>query len=69
MNIRGRIPMRRVVNIFGAVGYTVLIFSYVVAICGVWVFLVKNGWLASVGMPPEMLSQAPSAADTPDSGD
>ncbi len=65
MNIRGRIPMRRVVNIFGAVGYTVLIFSYVVAICGVWVFLVKNGWLASVGMPPEMLSQAPRAADLP----
>ena len=57
--------MRRVVNIFGAVGYTVLIFSYVVAICGVWVFLVKNGWLASVGMPPEMLSQAPRAADFP----
>ena len=53
MDVRGFLPMRRIVNIFGAVGYSLLISSGTIALGVVLMWLVYGGQLEIIGVPRE----------------
>ncbi len=50
MDVRGRLPMRRIVNIFGAVGYTLLIFAYAITLGVIAMWLVQGGHMEFIGV-------------------
>lgn len=53
MDVRGFLPMRRIVNIFGAVGYSLLISSGTIALGVLLMWLVYGGQLEIIGVPRE----------------
>ena len=52
MDVRGFLPMRRIVNIFGAIGYSLLIFVYAITLGVVMMWLVNGGHLEFIGVSP-----------------
>ena len=44
--------MRRIVNMFGAVGYSLLIFSYAVTLGVLAMWMIQGGYLESIGISP-----------------
>lgn len=66
MNVRGPLPIRRITNVFGAVAYTLLMYTYVLICIFAVIWLVRRGYLAAVGLrwqhatPPEVTAAAPT---------
>lgn len=52
MDVRGKLPMRRIVNTFGAIGYTLLWFSYVIVLGVGVMWLAQGGHLEIIGVSP-----------------
>lgn len=57
MNARGKVPIRRIVNFFGAAGYSLLILGYVLAAIATIFWLLRTTAL----MPPGVVSEAQPA--------
>ena len=55
MGVRGTTQMRRVVNTFGATGYSLLILGYAMVLGGVLMWLVGSGSLETLGVPADSL--------------
>ena len=62
MDVRGFVSMRRIVNIFGAIGYSLLIFAYAVSIGVLIMWIIQGGHLEVIGV-----SQDTSSVVQPDS--
>ena len=43
MNVRGPLPIKRIINAFGAVGYTLLLFVYAIISLSAVVWLMRRG--------------------------
>ena len=43
MNVRGPLPIKRIINAFGAVGYTLLLFVYAIISLSAVVWLIRRG--------------------------
>lgn len=57
--VRKRLPMRRIANIFGAVGYSLLLFTYAVIVGVGLLWLVKTGSLVPIGITPDITQPSP----------
>lgn len=71
MKTRLNVPTRRIANLFGAVGYTLLSIVYVVVVGGVVMWLVQHDTLSFIGVhpvkpielvPTEVIPEAPKTA-------
>ena len=63
MNVRGKVPIRRIVNFFGAAGYSLLIVSYVLVVAVGLLWLGRAGMLTSLGVTPEAPQRAMPIAE------
>ena len=52
MDVRGFVSMRRIVNIFGAIGYSLLIFSYTIIFGVLAMWIIQGGHLEIIGVSP-----------------
>lgn len=52
MNVRGLLTSRRIVNMFGAIGYSVLVVTYVIVVVVMAIWLVRGGYSDSLDMTP-----------------
>ncbi|PID32941.1 hypothetical protein CR969_03415 [Candidatus Saccharibacteria bacterium] len=53
--------IKTVINVFGGVGYTILIFSYVIIFAAAFYWLASSNGLAWLGFPAERLTQTTQA--------
>lgn len=65
--MRAILPSRRIVNMFGAIGYSLLLASYAIVAGVVMLWLVNSGHLGAIEAPPE--SVMPPAAELPEAAD
>ncbi len=61
MGVQYSKQIKAIINVFGAVGYTLLIFSYVIIFAAAFYWLAINNGLAWAGFPAEQLTQTTQA--------
>ena len=63
MNVRSLLTSRRIVNMFGAIGYSVLIVAYAVVVGTILMWLVRSGYGEAVGvLPPATVDPSTNVA-------
>jgi len=60
MNARSIKPVRRLINMFGALAYSLLIFTYAVIVGAGLLWLARSGLLMQLGVSPETVQPAPT---------
>ena len=65
MNARGIKPIRRLINMFGALAYSLLIFTYAVIVGAGLLWLARSGLLMQLGVSPETVQPALAPPTTP----
>ena len=65
MNARGINPVRRLINLFGALAYSLLIFTYAIIVGAGLLWLARSGLLMQLGVSPEVVQPTPNPPATP----
>ena len=68
MRVSSNLSIRRIANLFGAIGYSLLVFAYVIVLTGTVLWLIQSGFLSVLGIhyqPPAQQLEATQAVSQP----